>query len=202
MNMRQKVWEYAKAHPLCNAQQLSRELSLSIVQVRDALHGLVQKELMMRVKGTGHVSSPYLYKTTGSEPCFGKGKSPSKKVSKRFNKTNRQKLWNNMKISRKFTISELLSTISVGESTARNFVTYLLKTGYVVEKSRLPSKKRLSVMNGKEIEWLLIRDTGRLAPIVRKDGCWDQNEQKMYLFPIVQNGRSQQVGKEESNDMA
>ncbi|SHO56074.1 hypothetical protein [Vibrio quintilis] len=181
MNIRQAIWEYISSHPNCRAEDLSAHLDIPITPCRNAIHGLIQKGLIHKTDGTGHVGRPFKYQVSTDEPPVW-GKSPGGKIKIRSKKTNRQKLWNNMKISKKFTVSDLLSTLEIGENTARNYLTYLVKGGYVIEKSRAPNKKRLSPSSGKEIEWFLIKDTGRLAPIVRHDGLWDQNEQKFYPF--------------------
>ncbi|HEB4980873.1 TPA: hypothetical protein R0E67_004479 [Aeromonas dhakensis] len=40
---------------------------------------------------------------------------------------------------------------------------------------------------GEVAKYRLLRDTGRHAPIVRRNGCWDQNQQRLYPF-LVEEG--------------
>lgn len=37
---------------------------------------------------------------------------------------------------------------------------------------------------GEVAKYQLLRDTGRFAPIVRQNGCWDQNQQRLYPFLV------------------
>jgi hypothetical protein len=62
-----------------------------------------------------------------------------------------------------------------------------VNSGYVRIKNsvntRLPNKD----IKGQVSTYQLLRDTGRLCPIVRSDGCFDQNENKLHLFNIKSN---------------
>ena len=99
-------------------------------------------------------------------------KSPSLVIQQedtaRFKKNTRQKIWNNMKIQRAFSIASVVSSLEVPKTTAYAYIRPLHLSGYL-QKS------------GKN-KYRFIRDTGRLAPIVRKLGCWDQNLMTLFLF--------------------
>ncbi|WP_229333298.1 hypothetical protein [Grimontia hollisae] len=136
--------------------------------------------------GAGNWFNPRKFSVAeGKCPPLGCGVSTkSSAPKKRFKKKARQKLWNNMKIERKFSTSSLLSSIEVPKTTAYSYIAGLRKAGYI--DLVFNGKKTAGKMQGTaEHRYLLVRDTGRLAPIVRKDGCWDQNEQKLYPFQEV-----------------
>ncbi|CZF86756.1 MULTISPECIES: hypothetical protein [Vibrionaceae] len=205
-NLRETAWKWLQDHPNSSARDISTATGINITHCRDSLNTWLKKGWVIQKKTKGKTRYPKRFSVDESaEPVWGQRGRIGSKIRYRHQKTKRQKLWNNMKIGRKFTVSDLVSSIDVEESTARNYLIYLNKSGFVVERSRKPEKKRLSPSQGKEIEWLLIRDTGRLAPIVRREGCWDQNEQKLYPFQVPLKERQKQhcSSKEDmTNDMA
>ncbi|CAJ1920363.1 hypothetical protein [Aeromonas veronii] len=96
-------------------------------------------------------------------------------------KTSRQKMWNTMKISRTFGLIELAMTSNTATNSASIYTRSLVKAGYLkVLVAAVPHK-------GIASKYLLTRDTGRHAPIVRRNGCWDQNQQRLYPF-LVEEG--------------
>ncbi len=119
-----------------------------------------------------------------NEPQFGSGDRQTKHRKKRRirRKTVQQKMWNTMKISRFFTLSDLAITSGVDDSGASTYTTFLVRAGYV----RLMDKIERFKAKGDQNRYQLIRDTGRFAPMVRaaQGGCWDQNEQRFYQFDM------------------
>ncbi|MCX9564934.1 hypothetical protein IG518_20580, partial [Vibrio cholerae] len=97
---------------------------------------------------------------------------------RKFSKGYEQKLWNNMKIEQVFSIKSITSTLDIKESTANRFVKKLQKAGYLV---RVINGRRVA-SNEFNYRYRLIKDTGRLAPLSRRNGLWDLNEQKFYPF--------------------
>lgn len=75
-----------------------------------------------------------------------------------------------MKIGGCFTISSVVASIEVPQTTAYAYIRPLQRAGYLKLIRTGPNKYRL------------IRDSGRLAPIVRKTGCWDQNLMQLFTF--------------------
>lgn len=118
------------------------------------------------------------------KPQFGSGNRQTKHRKKRriHRKTVQQKMWNTMKISRFFTLSDLAITSGVDDSGASTYTTFLIRAGYV----RLVDKIERFKVKGDQNRYQLIRDTGRFAPMVRakQGGCWDQNEQHFYQFDV------------------
>lgn len=115
-------------------------------------------------------------------PIFGSGnRSSTVRRKKRFKrKSSQQKMWNTMKISRHFKAIDLSITAEVGIKSASRYIGLLIRAGYIQQMDRGVIKPVL------ERNYLLIRDTGRLSPMVRANpnGCWDQNQQRFYPFQV------------------
>ncbi|MFQ2387317.1 hypothetical protein ACK32P_04435 [Aeromonas dhakensis] len=128
--------------------------------------------------------SRYQVVATAGDPEFGSGNRKTKQRQKRriHRKTVQQKMWNTMKISRFFTLSDLAITSGVDDAGASTYTTILIRAGYV----RLVDKIERFKVKGDQNRYQLIRDTGRFAPMVRakQGGCWDQNEQRFYQFDM------------------
>lgn len=82
----------------------------------------------------------------------------------------RQKMWNSMRILRRFTTADLQATAEIGNSHCRKYVKRLLDAGYL----RVAQPKREGVSGGHAI-YALVRDSGVHAPRISKDGAHDPN---------------------------
>jgi len=58
----------------------------------------------------------------------------------------------------------------------------LEKSGYVKKLNETEVGRLLPLQVRQFATYQLIRDTGRRAPVTRKDGCFDQNELVFYPF--------------------
>lgn len=151
--------------------------------------------LMRRWLASGHLScvvegalrqrevfgcNRYQVSNVNEPPKFGtnQGTCISRKKRKSRRKTSQQKMWNTMKISRVFTLTELAMTSNSTSNHAGVYAKALAKAGYVkVQAKAMPHR-------GEVAKYQLLRDTGRFAPIVRQNGCWDQNQQRLYPFLV------------------
>lgn len=97
-------------------------------------------------------------------------------------KTNQQKMWNTMKISRFFTLTDLMLTAETGQKQAWFYTDRLVKAGYVKVLFKVDSLLPVPARHGLTGRYQLVRDTGRYAPLCRDHGCWDQNQQQLYPF--------------------
>ncbi|MFM5797830.1 hypothetical protein ACET6E_03515 [Aeromonas caviae] len=141
------------------------------------LHCVVEGALRQReVFG----SNRYQVSDVNAPPKFGtnQGIRTSRKKRKSRRKTSQQKMWNTMKISRVFTLAELAMTSNSTSNHAGVYAKALAKAGYVKVQARAMPHR------GEVAKYQLLRDTGRFAPIVRKNGCWDQNQQWLYPFLV------------------
>lgn len=77
-----------------------------------------------------------------------------------------QRMWQSMRILRRFTVADLVITAEAGESMAGKYVRLLQRTGYLRLAAPLASGQP-----GSRNVWLLVRGAdGPVAPIRRKDG--------------------------------
>lgn len=93
--------------------------------------------------------------------------------------TLRQRAWNAMRLTRRWTVGEIATLAATGgerqpEAHLVKWFGLLVKAGYVAElPRRAPGTAPTS--NGAKC-WALIKDTGEIAPIVRPDGSsYDYN---------------------------
>lgn len=101
----------------------------------------------------------------------------------------REKVWRLLRIRQKASVPEVVGLLCDGEATAKTIETTtnnvqkylraLRATGYLIEMRREPGTKPTS--NGFK-RYLLVRDTGPLAPTRRgKDCVYDPNEEREYV---------------------
>jgi hypothetical protein len=87
------------------------------------------------------------------------------------------RVWTSMRIMRRFDSGELRATAEAGETAVAKFVKALAAAGYL----RL-IEPRVSGRPGSRDRWMLLRDTGPLAPIRRRDdsGVYDPNTKRVW----------------------
>lgn len=101
----------------------------------------------------------------------------------------REKVWRLLRIRQKASVPEVVGLLCDGEATAKTieattnnvqkYLRALRATGYLIEMRREPGTKPTS--NGFK-RYLLVRDTGPLAPTRRgKDCVYDPNEEREYV---------------------
>lgn len=77
-----------------------------------------------------------------------------------------QRVWQSMRILRRFTVPDLVATAELGESASGKYVRALARAGFVRLVQALQSGKA-----GSRNVWQLVRGADSpIAPIVRKDG--------------------------------
>lgn len=88
-----------------------------------------------------------------------------------------QRVWQSMRIMRRFTSADLMTTSEAGETAVQKYVRALAAAGYL----RLV-QARVSGRPGSRDVWLLLRDSGPLAPIRRRDGTgvFDSNTHQVW----------------------
>ncbi|MDO6542788.1 hypothetical protein [Photobacterium sanguinicancri] len=123
--------------------------------------------------------APYLYAVKNDEVLqFGKGQRRGSGIThhRKVNKP-RRRMWNTMRVLRKFSRIDLMMAAEVASSTVSSFTQRLEKAGYI-RKICLEGNKK-----GECAMYLLVRNTGPDSPVDRgKQGMWDVNEQKIYPF--------------------
>lgn len=126
---------------------------------------------------------------SGSRPVNAEGVTIKRRYSKRHSKrkTVQQKLWNTMKISRRFTLADLMITANTNRNTAWHYTNQLVLAGYVRLVVRVHSRQSVQDKYGLTNIYQLVRDTGRFSPMRRDNGCWDQNQQRLYPFLVEED---------------
>ena len=83
-----------------------------------------------------------------------------------------QRVWQAMRVLRRFSTAELMMTTDASESAVMKYVRALARAGYLQ-----CAKPRCSGRAGSRDVWQLTRDSGPLAPIRRWDGSgvYDRN---------------------------
>ncbi|AXV19532.1 MULTISPECIES: hypothetical protein [Aeromonas] len=132
----------------------------------------------------GVVSRPAYFKVVSAQymPPIGKSSGQKRPKCRNKRKTNQQKMWNTMKISRFFTLTDLMLTAETGQKQAWFYTDRLVKAGYVKVLFKVDSLLPVPARHGLTGRYQLVRDTGRYAPLCRDHGCWDQNQQQLYPF--------------------
>jgi len=174
----QRIWQYMLAKDcLVSSLEVAKELKVSVNHCRNVLNGFVQQQCAVKQK----VGRIYHFAViSASKPILTAGRSTASK--RQFKKTGRQKIWNSLKIQRVVSIADLVCLASVTEANASLYLRKLVNSDYVRVKHAVNTALPNSEIKGQVSSYQLLRDTGRLCPIVRKDGCWDQNEQQLYPF--------------------
>ena len=174
----QRVWQYMLARDcLVSSLEVAKDLTLPTNHCRNVLNGFVEQHCAVKQK----VGRLYHFAVfASSKPILTSGRST---VSKhQYKKTGRQKIWNSLKMQHVVSIAELVCLASVSEANASLYVRKLVNAGYVRRKHTVNTALLNSKIVGKSNTYQILRNTGRLCPIVRKDGCWDQNQQQLYQF--------------------
>lgn len=91
----------------------------------------------------------------------------NKPVSQRQATDNRQAIWSMIRDLKKFTISELQAATTMRIQSVREYCQGLAAAGFIELDPAMQGKKATP---GKPLVWILKRDCGVDAPVVRKDG--------------------------------
>lgn len=180
--LNRKLWRYFQVNTPSTVVDAANSLAIDRRYCQKIVNFLLAQGCLSIVKGKGTRYDPKLYRVVpDNEPTWETDNEPIRRRKRRYKKTTRQKLWNNMKIEQVFTAHSLISSINVSINSSNRFIRSLYKAGYLI-----------CVCNGKKVKsshrgteksrYRLVRDTGRLAPIVRDNGVWDQNQQRFYKF--------------------
>ena len=80
-------------------------------------------------------------------------------------RTARDRIWQSMRILRRFTLPELVATAETGDSNCLKYTRGLCAAGIV----RLLAARESGVKGG-HAQWMLVRDLGPKSPRLRADG--------------------------------
>lgn len=166
------------------SEVLSEALDLRRKQVVDAVHRLVDRELVVRTEiGCYRITEAgRAALDTGAVLTSGPN-APFGAPARRQRVTLRDKLWRAMRIraarGQKFTVRELLPLAEAGDekaglSNAGKYVAALGRAGYLAALAR---QRPAALTSNGEKRYALVRDSGPAAPVVRvrQGTVWDPN---------------------------
>jgi predicted HTH transcriptional regulator len=181
------VWRYIQKNPNSSASTVSLKLGIGKAYCQNIIRDLISIGCLHQTGGEGKSNNPRLLSIVEGKQYRSHTSDSDLLRSRKFAKGNHQKLWNNMKIEQSFTARSITASVDIKEATAHRFITQLLKAGYLerIINSRKVIKNRFSY------RYRLIRDTGRLAPKLRKNGLWDMNEERFYSYARVAQNRTE-----------
>lgn len=180
-NKRTAAWQHMATNERFTVNDIAVVTAGSLDFSRTTVRHFEKRGLIKQIAGAGLPGRPKVYaRVEGLEPVLGRGHCGEGRVVRRQSrKTKQQKMWNAMKMHRHFTRIDLQMTADATNSHASLYLNALHKAGYV----RFLVKAKAGVQNnGTLSRYSLLRNTGKLAPLVRKTGVWDQNEQAFYPF--------------------
>ena len=155
-------------------------------QIVNALSRLINRALVERVeRGCYRVTGAGRMAIERGDRLTSGPRGPMPRVQPRRDSLT-TRLWRAMRLQAKFTTPDLVALAARDESHAHHaaarYLRHLAVAGYVLRhRTRTPGHAPTS--NG-FIRWSLVRDTGDLAPIVRRDGLYDPNTQELIPWTI------------------
>ena len=169
---RELAWELMLEKKSFSVREVYKACSMSQGQVSSFVQQLLRKECIRKVKITKNSRDTRYEIVNGNKPSFLKGLTNS---SARVPSVTRQRMWNSIRVLRKFDIPDVMMAAEVKRNTVSRFFVELSKAGYIRKIHPRGAKQ------GDRSVFILCRNTGPIAPIARKKlGMWDENEQKLY----------------------
>jgi hypothetical protein len=183
---REHAWLYMKKCDIFRAVDVAKAAKMDLPHCQSMISRFKRRGYIETVCGCGTADSPFVYKIIeGSTPRFGAGNRSLTNTNNRPSgrkKTKQQMMWNTIRISRCFSIEDLLMTAFVSDKHAYWYLIRLERAGYIKAVNRVNTKRANQEIMFEHTRYKLVRYTGARAPIVRPDGLWDQNEQVLYPF--------------------
>jgi hypothetical protein len=184
MTLSQRAWEWIRQQPDFTSGDLAQNMDVSLYSAQMIISHLQDKAALKRTN-TG--VNPAVYQAVKDfEPHL-----PGKNTTAPRPSCMRQKVWQAMRFLNDFTVGDLMATAECTRSTAERFICDLVRFEYVFISKPQQKKARMSERKGSEVRYRMLKNTGRLYPIIRPDGLYDQNTKKLIVRPVRQQKRSQ-----------
>lgn len=174
-SLSQRCWEWIENQPDFQVKDLVIEMEQPTETIRSIVDELVKKGAVQSRK-TSNLARLYT-KTGANQPCFSRARNNPHPEN-----NSRQRIWSAMKFFKTFTIEEVVATTKVSKSNVNRYISELCKYGYVARTRKQRSGGSSQKHFGK-CKYLLVKDTGRKYPVIRKTGLWDQNKKLIVLDP-------------------
>jgi hypothetical protein len=169
---------------MCDKQQFTRrEIALALGVKTNLITELtkrLQKQAaieLIKIQ-VGNKGNLYRVLINLDDVILGTGKPQTTRAPQQIKRnTLVQQIWNSIRINRRFNKGLILATSTVAPSLVTRYLGCLSKAGYIRPLNSIKGSPR-----GTSLNYLLVRDSGRLHPTERKDGMWDQNTNTFYKF--------------------
>lgn len=172
---------------MCDKKQFTRQEIANQLGVKTNLITELTKRLQKQSvielikKQCGNKGNLYQVIVNQDEAIIGIGRPQGKRAPQRIKRnTVVQQVWNSVRINRHFNKGLILATSTAAPSLVTRYLGCLSKAGYIRTLNSIKGSPR-----GTSLNYVLIRDTGRLHPTERGDGMWDQNQ--LTFYPFVSN---------------
>jgi hypothetical protein len=163
----QRSWEWIIKQPDFHTTELAVVLDVPRIKIKRVLDVFIRKGCVVAVNTN---AKPYVYQAVAeNEPNFSRDSGNSHPPA-----NARQKIWQAMRFLNSFTVDEVMAASDQTRSNVNRFISALTQFGYVV-KTRKQNPDRTHKRPSTPNRYLLVNNTGRLYPIVRKNDLWDQN---------------------------
>lgn len=98
------------------------------------------------------------------------GRTVGSVMQRRHQPSARQRMWQSMRILRRFTIGDLEATAEATRHGAQRYVSGLERAGYLTRAA-----ERVSGVRGGAVQFRLVRDSGPQAPVLYRGAVRDLN---------------------------
>ena len=170
----QKAWAL-----MCEKGQFTRRdiidaLDVAPIRIIQFTNRLETEGTIKVTKRNGEGTAVNHYQVVKQDAVLGTGRAFQPRSS---TGTTCQQIWNTFRIHKVADSGLLLVTTSGKAKSNGCYVRMLYQAGYLRRLNRMGRRKK-----GESFKYRLIRNTGRLHPVRRPDGLWDQNTQTFYPF--------------------
>lgn len=156
-SLRRSSWEWIQQQPDFKSHELAAVLGKDIKTTTQVIAHFVKKGC---VRIVDNLKRPHTYqRVEGVKPNF-------RDATTLDGVSSRQKIWQAIRFIKTFTVSDIESASEERQNTIQSYISYLKASGYV----KIEHKKGVT-------KYRLIENTGRLCPIARYNGLFDQNTQ-------------------------
>lgn len=183
MTLSQRAWEWIRQQPDFTSDALAQNMDVSLYSAQIIISHLQDR---MALNRTNLGVNPAVYQAVkGFTPHL-----PGKNTTAPRPGCMRQKVWQAMRFLNDFTVGDLMATAECTRSTAERFICDLVRFEYVFISKPQQRNARMSERKGSEVRYRMLKNTGRVYPIIRPDGLYDQNTKQLIVRPMRQKKRS------------
>lgn len=174
-SLSQQCWEWISEQPDFHSTDLARAVCQPMPKIKSVMDEFLRKGY---VEAANTAAKPYVYrKSEEATPKFSRGRPNSHNP-----RNSRQRIWQAIRfLGKRFTIEEVQAAANTSRSNVTRYLSDLVNYQYVIKVRGQwgPAPQK----HARECMYLLVENTGRLYPVVRKTGLWDQNLKRLINKP-------------------